>query len=74
MPRYFKTSYFWLGFGLLIALGGVASWLMGAQEIKESLAYGYGAPEVISRLLSQRDDERGGRGPRFEQLRMWWAL
>jgi hypothetical protein len=73
MPGYLKTGYFWIGFLLLVALGGLAAWLSKAQEVQEALAYGFGAPELISRLLSQSEQNKGKDGQTFELLRQWWT-
>ncbi len=48
---YLQPS-FWLGLILLIGLGGLCAWLGGATDFKAALAFGYGAPEAISKLLS----------------------
>ncbi len=72
-PGYLKAPMFWVGLLLLIALGGFVAWLGGAKEIKEALAYGYGGPEILSRLLSVK--ETGGAADRavggFRLLQAW---
>jgi len=74
MPTYLKTGYFWIGLLLLVILGGLTSWLVGAQKIEEAVAYGFGAPEVISRLVSSTGGYRPKSGGWFELVRQWWAL
>ena len=73
MPGYLKAPMFWIGLLLLIGLGGFVAWLGGAKEIKEALAYGYGGPEILSRLLSVKGaggaEDRGIAG--FHLLQAW---
>jgi hypothetical protein len=74
--KYLKTRLFWIGFVLLIVGGGFAAWVAEAQGIKEALAYGFSAPQVISSLLgSQTDTQRGGlvNGQNLP-LRGWWGI
>jgi hypothetical protein len=52
LPDYLKRFNFWLGFILLLAIGGLVAWLGKSQSIQEALAYGFAAPEILSRLLS----------------------
>jgi len=77
LPAYMKSFNFWLGLILLVALGGLAAWLAGAKDIKEALAYGYAAPEFISRLLSEPTTGAMGvkakRGAPGLGVRLWWA-
>jgi hypothetical protein len=61
LPGYLTTVNFWLGLILLLILGGFASWLGDAKSIKEALAYGFAAPEIISRLLSSSTPPMLGR-------------
>jgi hypothetical protein len=61
---------FWIGFGLLLVLGIAAAWLGEAKEIKEALAYGFSAPEIISRLLSKSTGDRGS----ISSIRNWWSV
>ena len=73
IPAYLKHFNFWFGFILLIALGGFAAWFLGAEKAKEALAYGYAAPELISRVFSERTTEPADRGDEgtFSLLK-WW--
>jgi hypothetical protein len=50
VPNYLKVPMFWVGFVLLIAIGGFAAWLLGAQDAKQAVAFGYAAPELLSNL------------------------
>jgi hypothetical protein len=52
LPAYLTTLNFWLGFILLVAAGGLVAWLGKPQSIQAALAYGFAAPEILSRLLS----------------------
>jgi hypothetical protein len=71
LPGYVWTVNFWLGFILLLLLGGFASWLGDAKAIKEALAYGFAAPEIISRLLSSSTPPTlGGPGG---TIRHFWS-
>jgi hypothetical protein len=72
LPDYIKSGNFWIGLALLLVLGGAAAWLAQAQHAKEALAYGFAAPEVISRLLSTPATGRGPGGGMA--IRRWWSL
>jgi hypothetical protein len=50
VPDYLKAPMFWIGFILLVAIGGFAAWLLGAQDLKQAVAFGYAAPELLSNL------------------------
>jgi len=54
-------------------LGGFAAWLGGAKATKEALAYGFGAPEIVSRLLSAKAITLGRPGV-GDSLRRFWAF
>jgi hypothetical protein len=75
LPAYLRSGAFWLGLALLAVVGGFTAWLAGATEIQQALAYGFGAPEVISRLAANpRSAERAlPRGAPSFSLRSWWA-
>jgi hypothetical protein len=70
---YWREPSYWLGLMLLIALGGFAAWIGEAKEAVQALAYGFGAPEVITKLLSSGPEETAVRGAREFSLRSWWA-
>jgi hypothetical protein len=72
LPGYLKGANFWLGFVLLLILGGLAAWLGEAKIPKEALAYGFGAPEIISRLLASPTADRGPGAAM--SMRRWWSL
>jgi hypothetical protein len=52
LPKIYKRWHFWLAFVFLVLLGGIAASLAGAQVWHAALAYGFTAPEALSRLLS----------------------
>jgi hypothetical protein len=72
IPSYLKHLNFWVGLGLLVALGGFAAWFLDAVKAKEALAYGYAAPELVSRILSERTTEPADRGEGTFSLLSWW--
>ena len=71
LPTYLKNINFWLGFFLLLAIGGLAAWLLGAKDAKEAFAFGFGAPEILSNLLATPKVERTGAV--VFGLREWWS-
>jgi hypothetical protein len=75
-PAHLKSANFWMGFILLVLLGGVAAWLGGATGTKEALAFGFGAPEGISRLLASNEPvtRSGGAGELFQTTRRFWSF
>jgi hypothetical protein len=75
IPRYWRTANFSIGFALLVVLGGLAAWLGGASRIAEALAFGFGAPEFITRSLAL--PEPTTKGPRvitLGEMRRFWAF
>lgn len=72
LPAYLRYLNFWVGVVLLIAIGGLAAWLLAAQDPKDALAYGFAAPELLSRLLATSVKEVD-RGEAKFNLREWWA-
>jgi hypothetical protein len=89
MPTgYFKHWKFWLSLLGLVLLPGFTAWLLGAKANLEAFAYGFSAPELLSRaggsVLNQKTggdadradielDEARGAGPRFS-LTKWWNV
>jgi hypothetical protein len=71
LPGHLKTVNFWLGLILLVALGGLAAWLGGATDAKTALAFGFGAPEIVSRLLASGPTTLDSGG---SATRRWWAF
>jgi hypothetical protein len=69
IAAYFKSPMFYISLILLALLGGFSAWLLGAADVKQALAYGFGAPEIISRVLGKigGNVDRGvDRGPEAE--------
>ncbi len=61
LPNYLTSINFWLGFILLLFIGGLTAVIGGANGVKEALAFGYAAPEFVSRLLSSSAPPTRGR-------------
>ena len=66
-PDYCTRPGVWLG----LELGGFTAWAGGANEVKAALAYGSGAPGVLSRLISPgpHGEKEAGRGAQEFSLR-----
>ncbi len=69
VPAYLKSLNFYIGLVLLVGLGCLATWLAGATDAKQALAYGYGAPELVTRILGSPGAIRGAA----PSLREWWG-
>jgi hypothetical protein len=75
LPPYLRSFNFYVGLALAVALGAAAAALIGAGSVKEALAYGFGAPELLTRLLSSPRTEPGtGRINAVRTLGEWWAV
>jgi hypothetical protein len=80
-PAYFKSPMFYVSLILLALLGGFSAWLLGAADVKQAVAYGFGAPEIISRVLGKiggnvdRGVDRGveGETPKLNLFDLWAA-
>lgn len=73
IPEYLRSVTFWIGLLLLVILGGLAAWLGEAANVKQALAYGFAAPEFISRILSGGEAAAAGSiGEGKLSLREWW--
>src|SRR5262245_20609432 len=71
LPDYVYSLDFWIGCLLLVGLGGLAVWLGAVSDTKEALAYGFGAPEIISRLFSAPPIPLSDT---TDRIRRWWAF
>jgi hypothetical protein len=71
LPSYLSTLSFWIGFILLVAAGGFVAWLGKAHSVQEALAYGFAAPEILSRLLSSSGPPT--LGPPTSGIRHFWS-
>ena len=49
--EYLRSLRFWIGLVILVGLGGLAAWIVPATTVLEALAYGFGAPSLISQVL-----------------------
>lgn len=75
VPEYLGSATFWIGFLFLLILGGLAAWLGEAANVKQALAYGFAAPEFISRILSGGGTTTGAAKVEGKlSLRQWWSL
>lgn len=76
LPAYLKSPNFLLGLLVLIILGGIAAIVVQPMTWHAALAYGYAAPELISRALSERTPKGGGGasplGGGGSPLLSWW--
>jgi hypothetical protein len=72
LPNYLRQPNFWIGFVLLIVIGGLAAWLGDATGLKEALAYGYAAPELIARFLSSTNPPTR-KAFSLQDLRHFWS-
>jgi hypothetical protein len=74
LPTYFSSPSFFVGFPLLVGLGALAVYLGQPSSVKEALAYGFGAPELVSRIFAQSGTQSGKQADRGSlTLRVWWA-
>jgi hypothetical protein len=72
LPPYVKRGSFYVGLALAVVLGAATAALLGAGSVTEAVAYGFGAPELLTRLLSSAGTEAGRITP-WRMLRAWWA-
>lgn len=73
-----KRFNFWLGVVLLVALGGLAAWILEAKLAQEALIFGYAAPQLFSQLAggvlaTKGAVDRGGEDGQEFRLLDWWA-
>jgi hypothetical protein len=75
VPEYLRSITFWIGLLLLVIFGGLAAWLGEAANVKQALAYGFAAPEFISRILSRgKAATPAAEGEGKLSLREWWKF
>lgn len=73
VPEYLRSVSFWIGLLLLVILGRLAARLGEAANVKQALAYGYAAPEFISKILSGGGASAAATGGGGKlSLREWW--
>lgn len=70
-PEYYKASKFWIGVLLMLALGGLAAWLLDAKDLQSAVAFGYAAPELFTRLSVNSTGADRSQPEEFT-LRAWW--
>ena len=89
MPDFLKRRIFWIGLGLLVAIGGAAAYLLAPTRVVDALAIGFSAPSVFSGLLADKNPARticldsaaASLGPNLAApipnvlapLQRWWA-
>ena len=77
-PGYLKEWFFWVMFAVLVLIGGLAAYCGQATGAKEAVAFGFAAPEIISRAFGGSDADRGapsGSGTNvFRKIRSWWVF
>lgn len=72
-PKYLKTLFFWFSLLLLVAVAALAGYLSHPKDVVGALAVGFGAPEILSKLLG-RSGDRGFAQGLVANLRAWWAI
>ena len=73
-PKYLRSLFFWISLFLLILLAGGTALLVKPTGTVDALAVGFGAPEIISKLLSRPADRGNGKTSLVADLRSWWAV
>lgn len=74
-PKYLGQAFFWISLALLVILAGLTALLVNPTNRVEALAVGFGAPEIISKLLSRPADRGVGQGGSIvSDLRSWWTV
>ena len=79
LPNYLHGVNFWIGLVLLMAVGGLTSWILAAESAQAALIYGYASPQVLSNLAGSLMSGRVDRGvpdpnrPPGMSLPQWWA-
>lgn len=74
LPAYWKSPGFWIGLLALVGLGGVAAVAGEAQNAKSALAFGFAAPEILSRGFASDKPLVMRGGGLISQIRRWWAF
>jgi hypothetical protein len=72
-PNYYKRFKYWLGTIFLLILGGLAAWLFMAHDVQSAIAFGYGAPELFSRIVASTEGPDRSGEESFS-IRKWWTL
>ena len=76
LPPYLKSLNFYLGLLFAVALGAGVSVVLAPTDLKAALAYGFGAPEIVTRLLSEPASPKAAAAAAAGQrsVRRWWAV
>jgi hypothetical protein len=85
-----KCGFYWLIFLLMVLVGGGCAVLLQATDLKAAVAFGFSAPELLTKVLSKTpsgsgSDEGGDATAMFTgeasfatwfwpRLRAWWSL
>jgi hypothetical protein len=59
---YLRSWRLWVSLAMLVPLGGLVAWLLESRTPLQAVAFGYAAPELLSRVLAREAGERGGAG------------
>lgn len=59
IPEFLKHPNFWLSLTVLIIISIAANLLANPKSVQEAIAFAYGAPEFLTKLLSGKN----GNGP-----------
>lgn len=74
IPAYIKSPKYWASLLFQIILGGGAAWLLGASSFKDALFFGFGAPELISRLAGEAiAPPPNQKGAAEFNIFAWWS-
>jgi hypothetical protein len=63
VPNYLKQGFFWLSLVLLVAVAGLAAYLLAPQRIVDAVTLGFSAPEILSTALGTKKPPSGGPPP-----------
>jgi hypothetical protein len=62
MPAQFKKPWWWVTFVISVVVGGLAALLLDPTQKLEAVAYGFGAPEILRRVLGAAGNRAGQPG------------
>ncbi len=68
IPEFLKHPNFWLSLAILIVISFAANLLASPKTVQEAIAFAYGAPEFLTKLLSGKNGN-GASGPPPSQAR-----
>ena len=73
LPAYVFSMNFWIGFVLLVLLGGLAAVIGQSVDWTQALAIGYAGPESLSRAFATKPITLATAGS-AAVVRRWWAF